>query len=352
MMPVRDVIQPEVPIAPWRPSQPFVPRRGLSNAHAMTVFAWATRRMFPALPEPEARLIRVSPDTQVLAHCHWQPERQRARTLLALHGLEGSSSVHYIRGLAAKAWGLGWNVVRLNQRNCGGTEHLTPGLYHSGLTEDPRAVIRSLMQTDGLTSFGIVGYSLGGNLTIKLAGELPDHPDLPVDAVVAVCPTIDLEQCVSAIERRRHVVYEWNFVRNLKGRMRRKAAAWPGAFDLAPLDRIRSIRAFDDVYTAPHHGFGDAARYYHRASAMRVVHRVPVAALILAAADDPFVPPGQFSDPAVRDNPRVRVHLEPRGGHCAFVAARGASHDGFWAETQALTFLSASIEPRAVTSGI
>ncbi len=239
---------------------PFVPRPRLRNGHLMTVFAWARRREFPGLPVPEARLFQVSADTQVLARCYWQPDRTARPTLIALHGLEGSSEVHYMRGLAAQAWHRGWNAVLLNQRNCGGTEDLTPGLYHSGLTEDPLAVIRELTERDGLGDFGVVGYSLGGNLATKLAGELGTDRTLPVRAVAAVCPTIDLEQCVRAIERRSNIAYQFNFVRNLRGRMRRKVALWPGSFDLTPLNRIWTIRRFDDVYTAPHHGFGDAAR--------------------------------------------------------------------------------------------
>jgi predicted alpha/beta-fold hydrolase len=323
----------------WSGREPFVPRRGLTNGHVMTVFAWAARRAFPALPEPEARLIRVTDDTQVLAHCYWQPDRAGCRTIVALHGLEGSSSVHYMRGIAARGHEQGWNVVLLNQRNCGGTEHLTPGLYHSGLTDDPRAVIRTLAASDGLRDFALVGYSLGGNLTAKLAAELADTPDIPVRAAVAVCPTIDLDRCVHAIERRSNVVYQFNFVRNLRARMRRKAAAWPGRYDLAPLDRIWTIRRFDDVYTAPHHGFGDAANYYRLASALRIADRVRVPLLVLAAEDDPFVPVDQFRREAIRDNPHIHVEITKHGGHCGFVGAADR-HDGYWAEAQALSFLS------------
>lgn len=325
---------------PWTPSGDFVPGRWLGNGHLMTVYAWACRRAFPALGEAEARLIRVSADTQVLAHVHWQPNRASRPTLVALHGLEGSSGVHYMRGLADRAWRLGWNVVRLNQRNCGGTEHLTPSLYHSGLTADPIAVVRSLAETEGLRDFGLVGYSLGGNLAMKLAAEASEASDLPVRAVVAVCPTIDLERCVQAIERRSNVVYQFNFVRNLKARMRRKAVAWPGAFDLSALDRIRTIRQFDDVYTAPHHGFGDAANYYQQASAIRVADRVRIPALIVAACDDPFVPVGQFDDPRIRENPAISLALPAHGGHCGFVSAAEAG-DRFWAEREAVQFLSA-----------
>ena len=305
----------------------------------MTVYAWARARVFPQLPAPEARLFQVTPDTQVLARCYWQPHRAARPTVVALHGLEGSSEVHYMRGLAAQAWKRGWNAVLLNQRNCGGTESLTPGLYHSGLTHDPREVIRELADRDGLQGFGIVGYSLGGNLAIKLAGELADDRSLPVRAVAAVCPTTELEHCVRAIERRANVGYQWNFVRNLKARMQRKVAAWPGAFDLAPLDGIRTIRTFDDVYTAPHHGFGDASNYYRLASAMRVADRIRIPALILAAADDPFVPASQFSEPAMANNPHVRMRVEAHGGHCGFVGSRDGQNV-YWAEETAVAFLS------------
>ena len=317
----------------------FATRRWLRNGHMMTVFAWARRRRFDALGPPERRLFRVSDDTQVAADCYWQPDRTARPTLLALHGLESSSDAHYMRGLAVEAGRRGWNAVLLNQRNCGGTEHLTPGLYHSGLTADPRAVIDELGRTDGITRIGVVGYSLGGNVTMKLAGEA--GADSAVRAVVAVSPTIDLERCVRAIERRANVAYQWNFVRNLRARMRRKAAFWPGAFDLAPLGRIWTIRAFDELYTAPHHGFAGASDYYFKASAMRVIDRIKVPALVLSAADDPFVPSDQFREEPVRGNRAVTVRLEPFGGHCGFIGA--GTPDDYWAERSAVAFLAAAM---------
>jgi predicted alpha/beta-fold hydrolase len=319
----------------------FAPRRWLANGHAMTVFAWARRRAFPDLPPAERRLIRVAPDTEVRVDAYWQSRRTGRPTLVALHGLEGSSEVHYMRGLAAKAWRRGWNAALVNQRNCGGTEHLTPGLYHSGLTDDPREVMRALAR-EGLGPFVVAGYSLGGNLAVKLAGELPDTADVPIAAVAAVCPTIELETCVRAIERRRNYPYQWNFVRNLRGRMRRKAAAWPAAYDLTGLDRIWTIRAFDERYTAPHHGFAGASDYYHRASAMRLVDRIRVPTLILAAADDPFVPPAQFTEGPVARQRSITVRVEPHGGHCGFVTETTGECDGYWAEDRVVAFLAIS----------
>ena len=318
---------------------PFTPKRWLANGHAMTVYAWGRRREFPTLPGPEARLISVASDSKVLAHGYWQPQRAGRPTLLALHGLEGSSSSHYMLGLAELAFQRGWNAVLLNQRNCGGTEHLSPELYHSGLTADPLAVLRSLVQTDRIGTIGIVGYSLGGNLAVKLAGELGDSRDIPVAGVVAVSPTIELDLCVRAIDQHRNFVYHWNFVRNLKARLRRKATSWPGKFNLAPLGKIWTIRAFDEAYTAPLHGFNGANDYYHRASALRIAASVRIPLLILTAADDPFVPPSQFDDPAIRNNPNITVRVERHGGHCGFVENGEDGKDRYWAEETAIEFL-------------
>jgi predicted alpha/beta-fold hydrolase len=313
----------------------------------MTVFAWARKRTFPGLPAPEARLFQVTPDSQVLAHCHFHPDRASRPTLVTLHGLEGSSTAHYMAGLSEKAWKLGWNAVRLNQRNCGGTEHLSPGLYHSGLTGDVRTVMEELRDRDGITRIGVVGYSLGGNLAVKLAGEVADWPGSPLRAAVAVSPTIDLERCVVAIERRSNIPYHFNFVRQLRGRMRRKDRAWPGSFDISPLDRIWTIRRFDDVYTAPYHGYAGASDYYHRASALRTVQRIPIPTLIVAAKDDPFVPAEQFAEGVLAANPNVTVRVEAHGGHCGFIGEPSNGDDGYWAETMAVGFLQARLDGAA-----
>jgi predicted alpha/beta-fold hydrolase len=316
----------------------FQPRSLLTNGHVMTVFAWGKPRHFPHLPAPTERLFDVAPGTRVLAHCHWQKDRASAPLLLALHGLEGSSSAHYMRGLADKAWRAGFNVVLLNQRNCGGTENLAEGLYHSGLTADADQVIREAIRTDGVSRIVVAGYSLGGNLALKLAGDYGADAPRELKGVCAVSPVMELGECVRALERRQNIVYQWNFVRGLKARMRRKAACHPGRFSLAPLARIRSVRAFDEEYTAPHFGFQDATDYYHRASAMRVIDRVAVPSLIITAEDDPFVPSQPFRDPRVTSNPYIRVVVTRHGGHCAFLSEPVNGDDGYWAESQIVNF--------------
>jgi len=309
----------------------------------MTIYCWAKPRTI-RLPQPEARLFQVTPDTQVLAHCYWQEDRRSRATLLALHGLEGSSEAHYMRGLAEKALRAGFNAVLLNQRNCGGTEHLGPGLYHSGLIDDAEIVIRSLADSDGIDRVVAAGYSLGGNLALRLAGvRSPD--DLPaLKAVCAVSPVLELEACVRALERRSNFLYQWNFVKNLKGRMRRKEAHNAGRFDLSRLDAVRSVRAFDAAYTAPYFGFASAEDYYHRAAALRVIDRIRIPALIITAEDDPFVPIAPFRDPAIRDNPNVTLLVTKHGGHCGFLGAPdGPDDDGYWAERTIIRFAQGAL---------
>ena len=317
----------------------FVPRPSLMNGHRMTLFGWGNPRDFPRLPAATVRYFDVDRDARVLAHCHWQPRPWERPTVLLLHGLNASSDAHYMKGIAAKAFARGMNAIRLNQRNCGGTEGLSAGLFHSGLTADAAHVIDELTAVDGLGRIAVAGYSLGGNLALKLAGEYGDRPPAALKAVAAVSPILEISRCVHALERRGNFIYQWNFVRDLKRRMRRKIRFWPGRYDLSTLGSIRTVRAFDDAYTAPHFGFRDAEDYYHRASAMRVVERIHVPALIITAEDDPFVPSQPFRDRNVTSNPWIDLRISEHGGHCGFVGPASGEDDGYWAENEIVAFV-------------
>ena len=306
----------------------------------MTLYGWGNPRYFPRLPASTVRYFDVDREARVLAHCHWQPRPWEHPALLLLHGLNASSDAHYMKGAATKAFARGLNVVRLNQRNCGNTEHLSAGLFHSGLTHDAKFVIEELRAVDGISAIGVAGYSLGGNLALKLAGEYGDGPPPALRAVAAVSPILEISGCVHALERPGNFLYQWNFVRDLKRRMRRKDEFWPGRYDLTRLRFVRTVRQFDEVYTAPHFGFKDAEDYYHRASAMRVVEAIRVPALIITAEDDPFVPPEPFRDPMVAHNPHITLKLSTYGGHCAFVGPRNGEDDGYWAERQIVEFVA------------
>ena len=333
----------------------FVPRPSLRGGHRMTLYSWGNPRHFPRLPAAARRYFDVAPGkevTRVMAECHWQPRPWAHLTLLALHGLNGSSEAHYMRGLAAKAYARGMNVVRLNQRNCGDTERLATGLFHSGLTADAAHVVHELEEVDGIHAIAVAGYSLGGNLALKLAGEYGAHAPRALVAVAAVSPIIEIGACTRALERRENVLYQWNFVKDLKRRMRRKARCHPGAFDLSRLAGIRTVRAFDEIYTAPHFGFRDAEDYYHRASAMRVIDRIRIPALIITSEDDPFVPSQPFRDPKIRRNPNIDLRLCEHGGHCGFVGPKtSADDDGYWAENQIVEFVERQFAVTSASAG-
>lgn len=317
---------------------PFEPRPSLRNGHWMTLFGWGNPRYFPRLPPPTPRYFDPAPDARVLAHCHWQPRRWEHPAIVLLHGLNASSQAHYMRGIAMKAFERGFNVVRLNQRNCGGTERLSRGLFHSGLTDDARHVVEELATVDGIRRVVVAGYSLGGNLALKLAGDYGDAPHQAFAGVAAVSPILEISPCVHALERRENWLYEWNFVKELKARMRRRDRYWPGTFDLARLAAIRTVREFDETFTAPHFGFDGAEDYYHRTSAARVIDRVRVPALVITAEDDPFVPAAPFREPTVQRNPWIRTIITAHGGHCGFVGPASGQDDGYWAERQIVQF--------------
>jgi predicted alpha/beta-fold hydrolase len=335
----------------FRPN-PFVPPAPLRSGHRMTIYAWARRRRFPRLPAPAARVFDVGPDTRLLAKCHWQPDPPAHPTLLLLHGLEGSADSHYVRGIADKAFWRGFNVVRLNQRNCGGTDHLSAGVYHSGLTSDPAAVLRELVERDGLPSLAVIGYSLGGNLALRLAGEPAARGQPEVRAFAAVSPTLDLAACADALERRSNLLYQWNFVWDLRRRLRRKARLYPERYDTAPLRGVRTVRQFDDAYTAPLSGFRDAADYYFRASSLRVIGQARRPTLIITAEDDPFIPVEPFRSPEVVNNPAVTLVVTRHGGHCGFISSRATRRrgtDGYWAEDTVVRFAAEVLGEPAAT---
>jgi predicted alpha/beta-fold hydrolase len=318
----------------------FEPHPYLKNAHRMTLAGRFWPRSLERLPPAVERLFQVADDTQILAHCHWQPEPRRHPTLVVVHGLEGSSDSRYVLGTAEKAWVAGFNVLRMNQRNCGGTDRLTPTLYNSGRSADFRAVVRELAGRDTLPEIFLAGFSMGGNLTLKAAAEFGDENIVAFRGAAVVCPSLHLAACADAIHERQNFVYERYFVRNLKNRYRRKVELFPNIFSLDGLDRVRSIREFDDVITAPLCGYGNAANYYDRASAMHVLEKISVPALVITAQDDTMVPYESVRQPALLANSRITLLAPEHGGHCAFISRHGGD-ERFWAESRIVEFCRA-----------
>ena len=306
----------------------------------MTLAAAFWPRRFPGLPPASPRLFQIEPGTCLRADCHWQRARHDHPAIVLVHGLEGSSNSNYIRGTAEKAWQAGFHVVRINQRNCGGTERLTGTLYNSGLSGDYRHVVTQLLAEDGIREVFAAGFSMGGNLILKMAAEFGPSPPPGLRAVAAVCPALDLAACADEIGSPRNRIYSRHFVTSLRRHMRLKSRLFPALYPLTALnglDRVRTVREFDNTITARFCGFRDADDYYARSSARALIGQIAVPSLVLTSQDDPLVPFRTFADPAITDNPVV-TFLAPRfGGHCAFISRdRGARR--FWAEMQVVTF--------------
>ena len=327
-------------IAPALEENPFKPHPLFKNGHAQTIaaYAWPRYLTTPAKAPDVERLFELKPGVRLLAHCSWQPDPVRHDSLVLVHGLEGSSSSKYMFGTAEKAFGAGFNVIRLNLRNCGGTEHLTPTLYHSGMIDDLRAVVRELIESDRLRSIFLVGFSMGGNMVLKLAGEDADAMPREVSGFCTVSPAIDLSSCAEAIRYRSNRVYEQYFVRSLCRRLRIKHELYPELYDTSDLHLIRTIRDFDERYTAHDGGFRDADDYYKRASALPLIKRVNRPALIIHAQDDPFIPFAPFTHSSIVDNSFVVLLAPEHGGHVGFIADHVNHGDRFWAENQIVEF--------------
>ena len=332
----------------------FVPRRWLRNGHLQTLAGnFLPRRL--ELPEPEPLLVEVEGPvagyrpSQVLCHCHWQPAevRRRRLTVVFVHGLEGSSESQYIRGNAARALAAGLNVVRMNMRCCGGTDDLSPTIYHSGRSGDVGRVVEAIVREQGVEAIALVGYSMGGNLVLRWAGEVAADPPRQLKAVVGVSPLMDLAASSAALHRPQNRMYQWHFLKSMIARVRRRMKLYPRIYSDAQVGRIRSMRDFDEYIVARYGGFAGADDYYARVASSKYAAAMRVPTLILHSLDDPFIRILPETRAALIGNPHVTYVETERGGHCAFLAPPSGLDDGRWAEKTLLGFLlnSTTAEP-------
>ena len=333
-------LRPAEDASPFRPS-PYEPL--LSNPHAQTILAryWPSPLDEARFPTAE-RWFPTEPGVNILAHenlpaspdsgLHPNPPA----TLLAVHGLAASSHAPYMRRITQRALEAGLGVIRLNVRNCGGTEPHSPTLYHSGLTVDLRRIVEQLAPQPLL----IAGFSMGGNIVLKLAGEWAENFPRHVKAVCGISAPVQLGACARRLGAARNRVYEVRFLRVLRRTLETKRRLMPELFGRLTRDRIGSIYEFDDRITAPAFGFRDAEDYYARCSSAAYLAKVRVPALLLQADDDPFIPAETYDDPVFDQNPNLQLIRTPHGGHVAFLAKAAPR---FWAEFQALRFFQAAL---------
>ncbi len=319
----------------------FEPHPLLRGFHRMTLASMFVRRdVKQPVPVFEERVFRVDGDTRVLALCSWRPDP--SPVLVIVHGLAGHADRPYMRGTVRKAHAAGLHVVRLNVRNCGDTEHLAGSLYHAGLVADLEAVVRELDGEARCTGVHLAGFSMGGNVVLRLGGLWADDAPASVRSIVAVSPVVDLAHCAANIDGRRGLgVYRNSFLRRLKATYVRRAQLDPRRYDVARVEGARTLREFDAAATAPDCGFADVDDYYREASCRRVLAALRVPSLVIHARDDLLVPFDDSQLGELRAAPAVRLALSDHGGHCGFVSSRPGPRDAdrYWAENRLVDYV-------------
>ena len=266
----------------------------------------------------QATVYRTEPEVQVLAHSQ-QPEGAAKADILMVHGLEGSSTSGYLISLAHAALTRGYSTARLNLRGCGGTEHLALTSYHAGQTSDMLAVVR---ERAAQRPIFLIGFSLGGNIALKLAGELGESARDLLAGVCAVSTPIDLAACAEALGQPRNFLYQRRFVSRLKDRIRRRHLQAPHIYTTEHLPKIRTIIDFDNYYTAKLFDFGDAATYFRTQASNQYLERIRIPTLLVQAKDDPLIPFSVYRHPAFARNPHLRLITPDHGGHVGFISRR------------------------------
>ena len=304
-----------------RPFHPF-----FKNPHFSTIAGNFWRRPNSARRWPVAPVIyETEPNVKVLVHSQ-RPDGDPRGEIVLVHGLEGSSHAGYARSLVYAALTAGYATHRVNLRSCGGTEHLALSNYHSGQTSDVLFILRELRRTTRVPLY-LCGFSLGGNVSLKLTGELGDEAKTLLQAVCAVSTPIDLASCATALGQRHNLIYDRRFLISLTNKIRRRARQAPDLYSTADIKKIRTIADFDDLYTARNFGFGTAANYYRTQSSNQFLEHIRVPTLAIIAKDDPLVPFDVYHHPAFTENPYLKLLAVDHGGHLGFIS-RG--NPRFW----------------------
>jgi uncharacterized protein len=282
----------------------------------------------------EAALYRTEPEVQILVHAQ-RPDGKPKGEIILIHGLEGSSASGYMQSMAFAALQRGYATHRFHMRGCGGSEYLAVTSYHAGQTSDLLAVIRERKRLSQAPLF-LAGYSLGGNVALKLAGELGAQAKDLLAGVIAVSAPIELAAGAEALELPANRLYQNRFVDRLKARIRCKHLQAPEIYTLEHLPKIRTVIDFDNYYTAPLFGFGTAANYFLTQSSNQFLENIQITTLLIHAKDDPLVPFRIYNHPAVSQNPRLRLVAAEHGGHLGFLA-RGRPR--FWLDQVAMDWV-------------
>lgn len=315
----------------------FMPSRWAPGPHMQTLAA-RMLRSGNGLVYTRERLTTQDGDFLDL---DWGPEPDsEAPIVLVMHGLEGCSERGYVRNVCAELASRGLWPAALNFRGCSGEPNHSDVFYHSGATEDPVDVLHCLRERHPHRRFAAVGFSLGGNILLKLMGERDDGGRALLDAAVAMSVPYDLSAGCALLERSvMGRAYSEYFLQSLKRKVRAKEERLTHRMDLDRVYAAPSLRRFDDLVTAPLHGFDNAEHYYGVSSSNQYLERVRVPTLLLHAIDDPFLPAASIPRAEAERNPHTELRLEQAGGHVGFLTGN-PWRPRFWGDEQTAAFLA------------
>lgn len=322
---------------PLLPTPDYLPPWPFRNGHVHTIYPALFRRINDVT---YARERITLPDTDFL-DLDWSrlpsgPASQPKRVCIVLHGLEGSADGGYVRGMVRAMNLAGWDAVACNFRGCSGEPNRLLRSYHAGATEDLAAVLEHILSGAAYQEIVLTGFSLGGNLMLKYLGDM--GPALPAQVIGAAGVSVpcDLAASVEAMSTRANKLYIARFMRNLREKMREKARAFPGEISIDRLDEITTFQEFDDLYTAPLHGYANADAYWHACSCLHGLANINIPTLILNAADDPFLAPACFPVSTAQTSPSVHLEMPAYGGHVGFVDYKNDRR--YWSEQRIVSF--------------
>ncbi len=325
----------------------YVAPPGFRNGHVQTVYARLFRRVAP-VPYVRERIITPDNDFLDLDWCHVQSSddpsttRDEPRLAVLCHGLEGSSSGSYIVAMARAVTSAGYDALAWNYRSCSGEMNRQPRYYHSGSTDDLHTVLEHALQRKTYRHVVLIGFSLGGNLVLKYAGERGASLDPRVKRVVAFSVPCDLAAGAAALTRGINQLYARYFMVSLIQKIDAKRHILPPALVKHDYRHIRSFQEFDDRFTAPLNGFLDAQDYWWSCSSIRFLPDIHIPALLVNARDDPFLAGDCLPFETASHSDNLFLEVPDYGGHLGFVT-RGKATDGplslWWPEERALEFL-------------
>lgn len=320
---------PLLPTPSYRPPFPF------TSGHLQTIYPSLFRRTPRTNPKQE-RL--PTPDGDFLdIDWHYGATGATANLVIISHGLEGNSRKKYLLGMARQLTMSGWDVICLNFRGCSGEPNKRLRFYHSGVTDDLHTVIKHGIKRGNYQRVGLVGFSMGGNQTLKYLGEDPTLVPAQVKAAVVFSVPCKLADSVAVMNGWQNRVYMRYFMKGLRQKVRDKAAKFPTLIDTCGLDAMKTFEPFDNKYTGPVHGFTDASDYYKKCSSAQFLPAIQIPTLLVQALDDPFLSASCYPVPEARQNPHLFLEVPQYGGHVGFMGAWIETF--YWSEKRTVQFL-------------